>query len=150
MAVGCQLMYLNELQLYCDLFHTPNGWIWPAAACRCAAPRSHCTHRESRARFGGGAISRNAQFGGRDHRIETRIITEGIEVRIDFGVLQEATGHRFEKRTEQFECGVDVRWFYERRKAAGEVIACIHVVRINQQGTADPILGAFSLAQSRP
>jgi hypothetical protein len=32
--------------------------------------------------------------------------TQGIEVRIGFGVVQEANGQCFENRTQQFECGV--------------------------------------------
>jgi hypothetical protein len=53
-------------------------------------------------------VHREAPLGGRDHRLEARIMTQGIEIRIDFGVIQEASRELFKYRSEQFKCGVRI------------------------------------------
>jgi hypothetical protein len=51
---------------------------------------------------------RETRLGGRDHRLETGVITQRIQIRIDFGVIQEASRELFKYRSEQFECGVGI------------------------------------------
>jgi hypothetical protein len=94
-----------------------------------------CTQRDSRARFGARAMGRNAHLGGRDHRLVARIVTQRIEVRIG---LWRGSGSQWPavSNTGPSSSSAASGSFKIGRQGARKIVARVHVLRVNQQGTA--------------
>src|SRR5437588_3715021 len=86
-------------------------------------------------------------LGGCQHLFEARIVADAIEIRIDFGMIDKAGAHLFERRAEHFQSGVLVVEVISQR--AAKIVAHGYVVRIDQQSALHPLLCSLALTQLR-
>ena len=93
------------------------------------------------------SLSCKPLFCGFQHGFEPRIITDAVQIGIDFGMIDITGPHLFECRANHRESCVLVLQVIGQ--CTCEVVAHRQIFRINQQGAAHPIFCSLTLAQHR-
>ena len=74
------------------------------------------------------------------------MVAQRVEIGIDFDVVQEPPRHRFQSRFEHVQRRIRV--LQMGRERAGEIIAHVEVVGIDQKRAGDPFFRSFRLTQN--